>query len=88
MVKSLEHLNSPMSSFVAERCELGSSYSVGKDVLYGEYKKWCDDNGIKHPDIKEKFCENIKNAFHGDIKPSRPRHEDGREQVFLGIRIL
>lgn len=84
-VDALTGLSSPITTFLSERCELGSCFSVPKEQLFSAWKAWCEDNG-HHATSVETFGRDLTSA--ADIRASRPRTDDGgRLRVYTGIRL-
>jgi putative DNA primase/helicase len=86
LIKDLENLGSTVKSFVEARCELGPEFTVRRETLYTVYKRWCVENGEERLSSSE-FYNKLVAAFRGQINRARPRVGDGRERVYVGIRL-
>jgi putative DNA primase/helicase len=81
---------SAVKAFVAERCELGPTYTATIEAVYAAYGSWCEGNGaIARFDRLpiNLFSGKIKSAFHGQIDTIRPRSGGTRKRVFSGLRL-
>jgi putative DNA primase/helicase len=74
---------SPISAFVEERCDLGSTLSVPKDVLFMQWVNWSGVNGQPCGTSAE-FGKALKAAFP-EIKDQRPRKDGARIWAYGGI---
>jgi len=86
IVEELEQLNSPISAFIEEKCELGVEFTVDKGDIFNAWCNWCRENGRQQPGVKDRFCASLLDAVTS-VKSTRPREGDVRRQVFMGIRI-
>lgn len=79
-------ISSPVSAFVADRCEVGVNGSTERGQLYGEYVKWAEDEGLR-PYGKSKFGQALRSAFPaiGDV---RVRTYGSRIRQYEGIRLV
>jgi putative DNA primase/helicase len=48
-IAELEALSSPITAYVRERCLVGPQYSVPVELIYQDYRVWCENNGRKDP---------------------------------------
>lgn len=78
--------NNPVVAFVQDKCNLDTEFSTGKSFLYEEYKKYCDTYGFKAASLSTFFKE-LYGAYPG-LKATRPRTDEGREQVIEGIVVV
>lgn len=89
MVVEMLRQGSPIRSFVDDCCVLDGDAWVPKVDLYGAYRSWCEDNGVRTPDTKDVMCRRLKEAF--GIKPARKRGvrpDAVKTPVMLGIQLL
>ena len=49
LVKELDELSSPVTSFLSDRCELDPVAETLVQDVYGAWKDWCRENGRDHP---------------------------------------
>lgn len=61
-VKQLELYQSPVNSFVEERCSLHAGYVTPKYVLYNAYESWCRDQCIE-PLFRDQFFKQLLSAI-------------------------
>jgi putative DNA primase/helicase len=80
---------SSVKSFVAEKCELGSEYTIKKDALYSAYRMYAATSGLSWADHTQsnQFSGKLRAAFHGQIGDVRPRVAGERPTMFAGIRL-
>lgn len=82
----MRDLASPIAAFVRERCwTKDRNASVGVDVLYGDYKGWCDDQGLPRSS-KDVFGRDLRAACPW-VRKVRPRDDGSRRYVYSGIRL-
>lgn len=87
LLKTMEALNTPIRTFVDEKCDIGKPHTIQKDALYIAYSEWCFSEGRTHSLSKERFCENLLSTGL-PIMATRPRSDaGGRYQAFQGIRL-
>lgn len=72
-----------MLSFVKEYCEVGEDYEVGSTELFGRYKSYCEDCGMK-PYAQRTFAANLTAAVSGVTKG---RDRTGKRRIFKGLRL-
>ena len=77
-------LSNSALSFVAECCELGDSYEVGRTEFYSQYQTFCKDSGLS-PFSQTRFNKEIEIGY-----PSVTRAKDktGRRKTWRGIRYV
>jgi len=73
---------SPTTSFIEERCELGSGLQVPKKQLYSAYTIWCSANGVR-AEASHVFGRDLLAAFPS-ISTTRPAGAD-RIRCYHGI---
>ncbi len=71
-IVTMQDLASPVAAFVREKCELGSSYQIGRDDLYAAYRAWCEANGHPRP-TKEILGRDLRAAFSSNPGHPAPR---------------
>ncbi len=74
----LEDLSSPIGAYVRDRCTVRAGAEVSKDVLYGDYKIWCERDG-QRARSKNVFLRDLY-AAHPRLRPARVRDAGDREQ--------
>jgi hypothetical protein len=84
----MEDLASPVRHSVRERRVVGTGdgFRVGVEVLYGEWKRWCDAHGRTSVGTLETFGRDLRSA-ESSVKKIRPRTSDGRAYCYEGIRL-
>lgn len=75
--------NNPILCYVEDQCTLGEGRSVEKAELYGDYRKYCGDNGYM-PVNRENFFRELYSAIH-NLRIYRPRGGDSRARRIDGI---
>ena len=75
-VQQLEDLSSPISAFIRDTCDVGTTQRVGVDDLWEHWKRWCTDDN-RHPGTKAVFGRDLKAAVP-TIKKARLRDDDDR----------
>jgi putative DNA primase/helicase len=75
---------SPTTSFIEERCEIGSSLQVPKKDLYAAYGRWCAENGVG-AETSHVFGRNLLAAVPS-ITTTRPAGAD-RIRCYTGIAL-
>ena len=84
-VDSLRLLNSPVTAFVEEQCELGTEFTASKHALYQAYSQYCQTEG-RHVEPKAVLMKSLFSAYPS-IKAARVRAEGSREQRIAGLRL-
>ncbi len=64
LLQDLADLASPISVFIRDRCVVGPHAEVPCDVLYEDYRAWCDRQGRK-PTTKATFGRDLRAAVPG-----------------------
>ena len=86
-IRRLVELSSPVTAFVAERCELGGDKTIAKSMLFDMWRSWCTENGHE-PGCMAVFAKNLMAAFP-DVQGSKQRDGGGsRLQTYRGIGML
>ena len=78
-VESLRQDSDSIHAFITKNCELGQSFTVGKDALYEAYCRYCVDNG-RESHKKHAFMRNLRSQGFKEI-----RHTKSREYLWSGI---
>lgn len=78
-----EESNSALS-FVAECCELGDSYEVGRTEFYSQYQTFCKDSGLS-PFSQTRFNKEIEIGYSS---VTRAKDKTGRRKTWRGIRYV
>ncbi len=82
-LKEFKRRNSPVDTFVEERCELRADASVPTATFRDEFKTWCVDNDI--PVTTDSECGRHLKSL--GIAKTRPRTGDGRTWLYVGISL-
>jgi putative DNA primase/helicase len=85
-ITDLHDTVSPTSAFVRDYCEVGPEYEVRVDLLYGEWRRWCDTQGRDRPGPVQTFGRNLRAVLPG-LQITQPRDGDARERRYVGLRI-
>jgi putative DNA primase/helicase len=85
LVGDLEALASPVATFVNERCEIGSEFTVGTTTLYGHWRVWCEEHGHT-AGTEEAFGADLR-AVLPNLGRSRPREGGKRVCAYIGLRL-
>lgn len=80
LLKVVEELASPISSFLADRCEIAPDKRIECDSLYGAWCDWCERNR-QRPGSAQTFGRDL-HAVVPELRKERPRSEDGRRPWF------
>jgi putative DNA primase/helicase len=83
-LRHLEDLSSPVGAFVRDVCVIDPAYEVDKNVLFEEWKAWCEDEGRTRPGTKAVFIRDLRATVPG-LTPVRPRNGDRRRRLLQGI---
>lgn len=78
-VEALREDSDSIHAFVAQCCDIGHGYQVGRNALYEAYCKFCIDNG-RESHKKHAFMRNMRSQ---GFKESR--HTKSREYMWSGI---
>jgi putative DNA primase/helicase len=85
-IEELEALSSPMTAYIRERCRVGPSYSISVELLYQDYRVWCENNGRKDHGTKQTFGRDLKAALPA-LRTSFPREGEARTRYYKGITV-
>jgi putative DNA primase/helicase len=89
--QAMKDLNSPISTFLRDRCEIGPAFYARCDVVYEEWKSWCKANGGEQPGVNSVFARDLHAAVPG-LKTKQKRMQDtfGNDiapRCFFGLRL-
>jgi putative DNA primase/helicase len=82
-IVQMQDLASPVGAFVREKCKASPMLEVEVDVLYGAYKRWCEDN--EHPKPSKQIFGRDLRAAVPTVRKTRPRLGEDRQQIYVGI---
>jgi putative DNA primase/helicase len=85
-IRQIEDLGSPIGTFIRERCELGPDKTVERSELYGAWRDWTGENGLRAGSA-ETFGRDLTAAVPG-LKTTMPRVEGKRERQYTGIALV
>ncbi|MBN8935742.1 MAG: hypothetical protein J0I13_05440 [Rhizobiales bacterium] len=85
-IAELEALGSPIAAFVKEQCTIAPSRQCLPELLFSEWRKWCEANGRREAGTAQSFGRDLRAAVPG-LKMIRPRTQDGRARMYEGIAI-
>lgn len=80
-----ERLSSPIHAFIKDMVELDNEAETPKDVIYGAYAQYCQDNGLPPLD-KAVFARKLP-AAAPNVAVNRPKIDGLRIQCWKGIKI-
>jgi len=85
LLQQYQHQCDPFIEFVEARIEMAPAEFVTKADLYSNYRRWCDEQGIRNMALGE-FNSRIRQIFN------IPKHEDRRapgtrDRVWPGIKL-
>lgn len=83
--QQLDELSSPISSFVADCCEVGSGFNVQIDTIYGAWCRWCKSVG-RDPTTKPVMGRDLTALIPG-LRTTQPREDGKRVRAYDGIRV-
>lgn len=76
----IEALSSPITVFLADRCHIEAGVQIAKDELYGEWKKWCEQNG-REPGNSASFGRDLHTTIP-TMKQTNQRMPSGKRVRF------
>ena len=80
--------SNPARQFLTEECKYtgAATDSVWVEVLYQDYKTWCEKNGFTRPLTKPKFGREVR-ATYPQLPESKPRRVDNKTpRQWVGLR--
>lgn len=81
-------MSSPVSAFIADRCELAPVAEVLLDDLFIAYRAWCDNEGRERRATKDTFSRDLRTATGGQVTTKQVRVGGGRVRMASGIRLV
>jgi putative DNA primase/helicase len=86
--EDLLELSSPITSFVAQKCDLDPGAEIEVDAIFHAWKSYAEDNGLgRLMASKSALSQKLKAAFP-QIRTTRPRtNERSRARKFSGITL-
>lgn len=84
-VEDYQSESNPARAFFDECCIEQSDARVPVETLYGEYKTWCANHGVK-PLNERQFGKEVVKAFRS-IKRIRPQERNHRRYVYEGLKV-
>jgi putative DNA primase/helicase len=85
-IEQLEDLSSPIGAFVRERCEIGATYTVDVEEIFGAWKTWCEAQGRDHPGTKQSFGRDLRSALP-ELKMTQIGPRGERERAYQGLQL-
>jgi putative DNA primase/helicase len=85
-VEELEALGSPVRAYVRERCRVAPGCAISVELLYQDFRAWCETNGRRDPGTKQTFGRDLKAAVPG-LQIARPRDGETRLRQYEGIML-
>jgi putative DNA primase/helicase len=76
-IEELEMLGAPIKAYIRDRCDTGPKCSVAVELIYQDFRTWCQDNGLRDPDTKQAFGRDLRAALPG-LKIRQPREGENR----------
>ena len=80
----MQDLNSPVSAFVNECCELGPDKVATADELYDAWVTWCSSQGRHNAWPKATFAKSLR-AEYCTLQLTRPRVDGRQIKQYVGI---
>lgn len=88
LLRSIRTHASPLKMFLAERCVLGPSLSVEKEVLFDAFESWALDSDVRDGHDMVTFARDLYAASDDAISNYRPERADGtRPRMFAGVAL-
>jgi putative DNA primase/helicase len=87
LVRDLEDLSSPVSTFVREECLLGANLETPVKELFDRWCRWCESIGRREPGTLPVFARDLRAHLPGlEARRYRPPGEDDeRTRTYIGI---
>lgn len=86
VVRDMEHLSSPIRSFVEARCRLSSELSIEKAKLFDAFRTWHrSEIGVEYARSAETFGRDLMAAASGSVTTTRARKGETRRYLYSGI---
>lgn len=84
-IAELETLGSPMTAYIRERCLVGPQYAVAVELIYQDFRGWCENNGRK-TGTKQTFARDLRAAVPS-LRIAQPRDGETRTRWYEGIKL-
>ncbi len=85
LMEDLEDLSSPTGAFIRRRCVVESSAEVACNVLYTDWKDWCDSEGRTHPGTAQTFGRDLRAVIPGLRTKNRRQGDGSRCRCYIGV---
>ena len=86
MVDSLATLTSDIAAFIEDACVIGPNRKASVQTLFGYWRDWCEQRGIRYGWTDKQFSEKLRSAVP-NLRSYRPRDGAGRGTVLIGIGV-
>lgn len=90
LLEDMEVLSSPISSFVADHCEIGEQHETPIKDVFEVWKEWCKEQGRDHPGDHAGFGRSLRAAVPS-IKTVQVKEGTGvaakKIRAFRGLRL-
>lgn len=84
--EELDELNSPVSTFFVDRCELMKGEKAACMQVFDAWRDWCGLNGRDNHWSAANFARSLRAAYP-QISTCREMRDGTRERFFIGVRI-
>ncbi len=85
MIEMMEHIASPITRFLGDKCETGPDYEEALKVLYEIYQTWCENNGHKVKSTSRFQQALVAAAPEVGVRKLGPRGK--QRYMCLGVRL-
>jgi putative DNA primase/helicase len=85
-IEELEALGSPIKAYIRERCSVGPGKSIPVELLYQDWRAWCDVHGRDKPGTSQAFGAALRTA-ESALRTSNRRTGEGRSRHYEGITL-
>jgi putative DNA primase/helicase len=85
-VEELEALGSPVKAYIRDRCRVGRGHAIPAELLYQDWRAWCEANGRREPGNKQTFGRDLKATVPG-LRTTQPRDGETRFRQYEGITL-
>jgi putative DNA primase/helicase len=86
-IEELEALGSPIKAYIRERCSVGPGKSVSVELLYQDWRSWCDAHGRDQPGTSQNFGVALRTAIP-TLRTTRPRQGEQRSRQYEGVDLV
>lgn len=87
LTRDWERLNSPVSAFLEDDCEIGVGYEVERTVLRTGFKTWCVKHDVNRPIDDSHFTPQLRAATGNIIGEAQRTIGGKRARVYVGVRL-